>query len=66
MTSYDVWFLKYGARWTEIFVILDHLLPFYPSSNPEIQNFEKLKKKPEDIIILHMCTINDKHMIYGS
>ena len=28
--SYDVWFLRYGTRWTEFFVILDHFLPFYP------------------------------------
>ena len=28
--------------------------------------FGKLKKAPEDIIILHKCTINDNHMIYGS
>ena len=26
------------------FVILDHFLPFYPSSNPKNQNLEKLKK----------------------
>ena len=26
----------------------------------------KLKKAPGDIIILHICTINDNHMMYGS
>ena len=26
----------------------------------------KLKKTPEDIIILHILTINDNHMMYGS
>ena len=26
-------------------------LPFYPSNNPENQNFEKMKKAPGDIII---------------
>ena len=25
-----------------------------------------MKKTPRDIIILHMCTINENHMIYGS
>ena len=25
-----------------------------------------MKKMPGDIIILHMCTINDNHMMYGS
>ena len=34
-------------------------LPFYPPNNPKNQNFEKLKKAPGDIIILHKCTIND-------
>ena len=30
------------------------------------QKFEKMKKNPGDIIILHMCTINDNHMMYES
>ena len=63
--SYDVWFLRYGAWQTEFFVILDRFLPFYPPNNPKNQNFEKLKKTPGDIIILHMCTINDNHIMYG-
>ena len=25
-----------------------------------------MKKMPGDIITLHMCTINDNHMMYGS
>ena len=33
--------------------------------DPEKQNFEKMKKSLEDIIILQMLTINDSHMIYG-
>ena len=28
--SYEVWFLRYGVRQTEFFVILGHFLPFYP------------------------------------
>ena len=36
------------------------LLPHY---GPRKSSFEKTKKKPEDIIILEMCTINDDHMI---
>ena len=64
--SYDVYFLKYWARWTEFFVILDHLLPLYTASNPKTQNFDKLKETPGDIIILHNCAINYNHMIYGS
>ena len=30
------------------------------------QNFEKLKKAPGDIIILHKCTKNDDYMLYCS
>ena len=64
--SYDVWFLRYGVQQTEFFVILDHFLPFYPPNNPKNQNFEKMKKPPGDIIILHRCNINDSHVMYGS
>ena len=39
-------------------------LPFYPP-NPKNQNFEEMKKMPEDIITLHMCTKNYDPM-YGS
>ena len=28
--SYDVWFLRYGAQWTDFSVILDHFYPFQP------------------------------------
>ena len=51
---------------TEFFVILDYFLPFYHSNNPENQNFEKMKKMSRDIILLHMCNINDNNMMYGS
>ena len=51
---------------TEFFVILEHFLSFDPPMDPENQNFEKMKKRPGDIIILHKSTINDNHMIYGS
>ena len=41
-----------------------------PPNNPKSQNFEKMKKKkkkkPGESIILHICTINDGHMICGS
>ena len=64
--SHDVWFLKYEMQQTESLIILDHFLPFYPPNNPKNLNFEKLKKTPGDIITLHMCTINDNHMMYSS
>ena len=49
--NHDVWSLIYQARQTGFFVILGYFLPFYPSNNPEIQNFQKMKKAPGDIII---------------
>ena len=58
--------LRYKAQWTEFFVILGHFLPFYPTNNPDNQNFEKMKITPGDITILHMFTINDNHIMYGS
>ena len=48
------------------FVILDHFLLFYLPNSPKYQTFQKMKKTPRDIIILHICTINGNHMIYGS
>ena len=30
--------------------------PFTPLTAQKTQNFKKMKKSPEDIIILHMCT----------
>ena len=51
---------------TEFFDILDYFLPFYPTNNLENQNFEKMYKTTEDIIILHMCTIHENHTMYGS
>ena len=39
--------------------------PFTPLVTQKIKISKKWKKKPGDINILHMCTINDNHM-YGS
>ena len=41
---------------------------FCPFSALTIQKIKilKLKKTPGDIIILHICNINDNHMMYGS
>ena len=49
--------------------ILCHLwlfFPFYPPNNSENENFGKIKTMPGDIIILHMCTINENHMMHDS
>ena len=60
--SYDLWFLRYQAWQIEFFLILDHFLPLYTPSptpnNSENQSFQKMKKTPRDIIILHKRTIN--------
>ena len=45
---------------------MGHYLPFYPPNNPENQNLKKMKKAPEDVIILHMCTKNHDHTMYAS
>ena len=58
-------FLKCKLQQTEFFATLGSFQPFYPLENQQNQNSEKLKKLPEDII-LHMCIINDNHMMYGS
>ena len=39
--------------------------PFRPLTTWKIKIL-KFKKTPGDIIVLHICTINDNHMMYGS
>ena len=54
---------------TELFVISGHFSLLDPPNNLKNQNFEKnkkIKKTPEDHIILHLHTTNDDHMMYGS
>ena len=54
---------SWNIEWVRQFsVILGNFLPFQSPDNPENQR----KKTPQDIIILHICTVNDNHMIYGS
>ena len=40
--------------------------PFTPLLTTTIKIWRKCKKKPGDIILLHMCTINEDHMMHGS
>ena len=63
--SYDIWFLKYKVQQTQIFIILGNNFPFSPLTTWKIKILT-LKKTPGDIIILHICTTNDNHMMYGS
>ena len=55
---------------------MGHFLLVDPPNNQKNQNFEKMKKALEDIIlplcttnyddiILPLCTANDNHMMYG-
>ena len=43
-----------------------YFLPFYTPNNPKNQNFEKIKNKPGDIIILHKCTKNHDRRLHCS
>ena len=64
--SLDAWLLRHGVQRTEFNVVLSFFLPFHPCNNQKSQNFVKMKKMHGDTIILHMCAINDNHMMYGS
>ena len=64
--SYDVWFLRYKVQKTKFVVIMGHFLLFRAPNNRKNQNFEKMEKISGDIIILHLCTTNGDHMMYGS
>ena len=63
ITIYGSWDMecdrqKFLSVWAIVF-------PFSPLTTRKIKIF-KLKKAPGDIIILHRCTINENHMMYGS
>ena len=58
--SCDVCFLRHGVH------ILGHFLPFYLHYWLQKSKLGKTVKKTGDIILLHICTINKDHMIYGS
>ena len=61
-----MWFLRYKAPQTEFFYNFGPFLPFSPPNKQKNQNFEKMKKTTRDIIILHLCTTNDNHIMFGS
>ena len=49
-------------------IVIFHFVLFFaplPPNSLKNPNLNKMKKIPEDIIILHKCTINDNHMMYG-
>ena len=61
----DIWSAKdrIFCNFRQFFALLPHPPP--APHNPENQNFEKMKKSPGYIIILHTCTINDHHIMHG-
>ena len=64
--SYEVQFLRYRVRqnFLSCWVIF---CPLTLLTTQKIKIWKKLKKKnPRDIIILHLCTTNDNHMMHGS
>ena len=61
---YGSWDMKCTRQ--NFFVISGHFLPFYPHNSPKKWKFQKMKKEPGDIIILHNCTKNHDHMLYCS
>ena len=64
--SYAIMFQRYGAWRMQLFFILGHFLLFYSPNSPKNQNFEKMKTRTGDIIILHLCTKNYDQMMYDS
>ena len=64
--NHDVWFLRYGERQKELFLIFGPFFAFLlPLTTWKIKIL-KNEKKLGDIIVLHRCTINENHMMYGS
>ena len=63
--SYDVCLHRYGVL--ALFCHFRKFFAFLPHYWPQKLKFGKnIKKIPEHIILLHMCTINQDHMMYGS
>ena len=58
--------MNFFCHFEPSFSLLLLISPPPPPNYPENQNFEKMKNTPEDIIILHMSTINENHVMYDS
>ena len=64
---YGSWDIKRDRQnFLSFWVIFCPITPSPPLYKPENQNFEKMEKSPGEIIILHMSTINQNHMMYDS
>ena len=67
--TYDARFLRYGVRCTEFFVILGYFLPFHPPQQPGKSKKKKNKKSTcrcRPFTLLHVCTLYEDQMMYGS
>ena len=54
--SYDIWLLRYGVQQTDLFVILDHFLLFYPPPLTTWKiNILKKWKKTLEILSFYTC-----------
>ena len=60
---YGSWDMEHDRQF---FVIPDHFLPFYPTMDPQNQNFQKNEKKKNTWRYYHLTNISDSHMMYGS
>ena len=64
--NHDVWFLRYRgvANWNWEFGVI--FCPFYHPNNLEKSKSWRNEKTIRDVVLLHMCTINEDHTVYGS
>ena len=59
---YGSWDMEHDRQnFLSFWTVFCPLLPWQPKES----KFWKMKKTARDIIILHKCTINDNHMMYG-
>ena len=65
MTSGDICFLRSGV-WDSLLSFWAIFCPHNLMTTPKIKIWKNWKKKPGDIILLHMCTINQDQMMDGS
>ena len=63
---YGSWDMVHDRQIFFFFFMLSHFHPFIPLVTTIKINILKKWKKTESIIILHMYTINDNHMMYSS
>ena len=64
--SCDPWFFRYGVGRENLLSFWTIFCPFTLLRTQKIKIFKNWKKTHGDIIILHLCTTNDNHMMYGS